>query len=99
MTGYGLIVSEDRDVFEKLRMAVQNDHRFIAADGVVHCDGTAAPLTNIYPIDAAEADWESWVTETPLSNPQSMTTLLFECRSPEWIAEVGRLTTSTTAMT
>lgn len=49
MTRYALILSDDRHLFERLRAAVEQDDRFDVVDDLVHCDGTAAPLTNIYP--------------------------------------------------
>lgn len=58
----------------------------------MHCDGSAAPLTNIYPVEMLPTEWEGWdASDSELHDPRGMSTLLFECRSPAWVAEVGRL--------
>lgn len=86
------VVSSDPDLFDSVRTALRTDPRFIGLDDLLHCDGSAAPLTNIYRVDMDPAEWEVWDSNgrnTP--DPRAMSALIFECRSPEWIAEVGRL--------
>lgn len=64
----------------------------VAGDDLLHCDGSTAPLTNIYLAENAAVDWEGWQAgDSGLSNPEQMTSLVFETRSPEWVAEVGLL--------
>lgn len=87
-----LVLSRELDLFEAVRHAVAEDTRFHVTDGALHCDGTAAPLTNIYPVESESADWEDWVpSDSSMPDPRNMSQLIFECRSPEWVAEVGSL--------
>ena len=87
-----VMLSPDADLLAHLRAWLRDDKRFIETDEGLHCDGSSAPLTNIYPVDNPASDWENWDAEsTGIENPQSMTTLIFECRSPKWVAEVGTL--------
>jgi hypothetical protein len=87
-----IVLSKDRDLFNKVRATLHFDSRFIDADDGVHCDGSTAPLTNMYPIEMPPAEWDGWQSEDPqMPDPRFMSALSFECRSPTWIAEVGRL--------
>lgn len=87
-----IVVSSDPDLFDSVRAALRTDPRFIALDDLLHCDGSGAPLTNIYPVDMSLAEWEGWDSSSRnMPDPRAMSALIFECRSPAWIAEVGRL--------
>ena len=86
------MLSPDADLLAHVRAWLRDDKRFIETDTGLHCDGSSAPLTNIYPVENLASEWENWDPEsTGIENPQSMTTLIFECRSPNWVAEVGTL--------
>jgi hypothetical protein len=51
-----------------------------------------APLTNIYPVRMEPAEWATWDSEVgAMPDPRVSSQLIFESRSPEWVAEVGRL--------
>ena len=87
-----LVLSPDADLFNAVRSVLRADDRFTDAGSSVHCDGGAAPLTNIYPVTLSSAEWDGW--EGPdggMPTLASMWALIFECRSPEWVAEVGSL--------
>ena len=87
-----LVVSPDRDLFNSVRAVLAAADRFTDAGGLVHCDGEAAPLTNIHPVTLSTAEWEGWKrADGGMPTPASMRALIFECRSPEWVAEVGTL--------
>jgi hypothetical protein len=87
-----LVVSAEDGLFHAVSQAVADDPRFVMAVDTLHCDGTAAPLTNIYPVEPVTAEWEDWETDdSSMPDPSTMSQLIFECRSPEWVAEVGRL--------
>lgn len=86
-----LVVSSDPTLFDSVRTALRTDSRFVESQDNLHCDGSVVPLTNIYPVEMTATDWEERDHEDSLRDPQSMTTLVFECRSPAWVAEVGRL--------
>lgn len=94
-----IVLSGDHELFEHLRAALARDRRFFDAGESLHCDGMAAPLSNIYPVRNDPVDWEHWTTAvSDMPDPRTMSALIFECRSPEWIAEVGQLMAlSTTA--
>ncbi|NYE38157.1 hypothetical protein F4692_003302 [Nocardioides cavernae] len=72
---------------------LEPDGRFVVAgDDLLHCDGATAPLTNIYPAENLAADWQDWrAGDGGLSGPEQMSSLIFETRSPAWVAEVGLL--------
>ena len=91
MVHYATVLSDDPKLFAKVRNALLEDARFVEAAGGLHCHGSDSPLTNLYPIENSPDDWEDWPANSPIKNPQSMSALLVECRSPQWIAEVGRL--------
>lgn len=77
---------------DSVRGALLPDGRFFDADGALHCDGSVVPLTNIYPVEMAAAEWDGWESgDGQMPDPRSMSVLIFECRSPAWIAEVGTL--------
>jgi hypothetical protein len=87
-----MVLSQNPNLFDSVRAVLRSDSRFIYADEGVHCDGSIVPLTNIYPIEMAPAEWDGWeLTDTEMPDPRSMSVLVFECRSAEWIAEVGTL--------
>ena len=86
------MVSDDPNLFDSVRAALRSDGRFIEAVDGVHCDGLVAPLTSIYPVEMAPADWDGWESgASQMPDPRSLSALVFECRSPAWIAEVGTL--------
>lgn len=87
-----LVLSAESDLFRAVREAFTNDARFVVAGDTLHCDGTVAPLTNIYPVEPVAAEWDDWQTDDEsMPDPSTMSQLIFECGSPEWVAEVGRL--------
>jgi len=89
---YAILVANDPNLFDNVRGTLLRDGRFIDAGDMIHCDGSAAPLTNIYPIEMTAADWAGWKPgRNPSPDVQTASTLLFECRSPSWVAEVSKL--------
>lgn len=87
-----LVLSSQRDLFDAVRRTFADDARFVVTNEQVHCDGTAAPLTNIYATDVITAEWENWlVDENVMPDPLTLSHLIFECRSAAWVAEVGGL--------
>jgi len=89
---YAIIVSVDPDLWANVRTALMADSRFIDAGDTLHCDGSAAPLTNIYPVEMTPSDWDAWDPDAvQMPDPRTMSALLFECRSSAWVGEVGRL--------
>jgi hypothetical protein len=89
---YAIILSVDPDLFDNVRTTLSADSRFIDTGDTLHCDGSVAPLTNIYPVEMTRSDWDAWDSDTiQMPDPRTMSALLFECRSPAWVAEVGRL--------
>jgi hypothetical protein len=83
-----IVVSDDPNLYDSVRAVLRADSRFIDAEDGVHCDGSVVPLTNIYPVEMAPAEWDGWGSG---ARPKSMSTLIFECRSATWVAEVGTL--------
>lgn len=73
--------------------ALVPDGRFtFVGDDLLHCDGSGAPLTNIYPVEKSEVGWAGWQKiQDGMPPPAQMTSLIFETSSPEWVAEVGLL--------
>jgi hypothetical protein len=89
---YAILVANDPDLFDQVRGTLVRDGRFIDGGDMIHCDGSATPLTNIYPIEMTAADWAGWNSGgNPSPDVGTASTLLFECRSPSWVAEVSRL--------
>jgi hypothetical protein len=87
-----LLLSGDPNLFERVRAVLRPDDRFIIADDEVHCDGSIAPVTNIYPVEMGSTDWHGWDSgDSQIPEPRTMSALMFECSSPVWVAEVGRL--------
>jgi hypothetical protein len=87
-----VVLSSDPDLFDNVRAVLASDPRFIVDGDTVHCDGSVSPLTNIYPVETDPAEWADWgaaAGKTP--DPRTSSLLMFESRSPEWVAEVGRL--------
>ena len=87
-----IVLSSDPHLFDNVRALLGPDPRFIDAGHAVHCDGSVSPLTNIYPVEADALEWGSWdagASEVP--DPAKSSLLIFESRSPEWIAEVGKV--------
>ncbi|THV42045.1 hypothetical protein [Glycomyces buryatensis] len=99
MTAFLLVVSNDPELFGKARRALAGDGRFRVSADLIHCDGTDAPLTNLYAVEVASAEWEDWSptggAAAAVPAPPFAANLLLECRSPEWAAEVGRLIAAT----
>lgn len=92
MSRSAILVGSDPNLFDKVRGTLLRDSRFIDSGDMIHCDGAAAPLTNIYPIEMTAADWARW-NSSGKSEPDVpvASTLLFECRSRSWVAEVSKL--------
>jgi hypothetical protein len=87
-----IVVSEDLNLFDSVRATLRSDSRFIDTETGVHCDGSIAPLTNIYPVEMTHAEWDGWESgDSQMPDPTSMSALIFECRSPAWVAEVGMI--------
>lgn len=86
-----IVLSSDPDLFDHVRAVVRDDNRFINVSDLVHCDGSAAPLTNIYPAQNDPVDWDGWEPVPGMPDPRTMSALIFECSSAEWVAEVGTL--------
>lgn len=86
-----MILSSDPSLFANVRRLLGSDPRFIDTGVELHCDGSAAPLTNIFPVETASVSWDNWDDSKPdLPDPRTSSVLILESRSPEWIAEVGR---------
>lgn len=84
-----IVVGPQVDLFDSVRAVLLADGRFIDGDDTIHC---VAPLTNIYPVPMAPAEWAGWESgDSGMPDPGTMQNLVFECRSPAWIAEVGRM--------
>ena len=89
---HAILVAKDPDLFDSVRGTLLRDGRFIDAGDMIRCDGSAAPSANIYPIEMTAADWAGWSSGgSPGPDVRTASTLLFECRSPSWAAEVSRL--------
>lgn len=86
-----LVVGSSEDLFADVQRALLLDRRFLATEALVHCDGAGAPLTNIYPVDLAAAEWDGFAEREGMPDPRDMSTLILECRDPAWVAAVGRL--------
>lgn len=87
-----IVVSPDPNLFEHVRATLRADERFIDADDCLHSESSVASLTNIYPVEMTSADWSGWELEgRGMPNPTTMSTLVLESSSPEWVAEVGSL--------
>jgi hypothetical protein len=86
-----IVLSSDPDLFDCVRAAVRSDSRFIDVGDALHCDGSASPLSNIYPVQNDPIDWEDWDAAAGMPDPCTMSALIFESRSAEWVAEVGKL--------
>jgi hypothetical protein len=86
-----IVLGSNADLFDDVRRTLLADSRFIDAGDTVYCDGAAAPLTNISAVDLSPAEWEGWDSTGEMPDPRTMSTLLLECRSPAWVAEVGEI--------
>jgi hypothetical protein len=86
-----IVLGSNADLFGDVRRTLLADSRFIDVGDTLHCDGAAAPLTNIYAVDMSPAEWEGWDSTGEMPDPRTMSTLLLECRSPAWVAEVGEI--------
>jgi len=87
-----ILVSGDPNLLDSVRAVLQSDGRFIVTEDGLHCDGSAAPLTNIYPVEMPPAEWDGWNSgDHQMPDPRFMSSLIFESWSPAWVAEVGRL--------
>ena len=85
-------MSDDPNLFHSVVSGHGSDSRFIVAAREPHCDGSAAPLTNIYQSETADDDWADWSPgDSGMVNPTADVVLIFETRSPAWVAEVGAL--------
>jgi len=88
---YVIVLGSNGDLFGDVRRTLLADSRFIDAGDTIHCDGAAAPLTNIYAVDMNPAEWDDWDSTGGMPDPRTMSTLMLECRSPAWVAEVGKI--------
>ncbi|KRB74006.1 hypothetical protein ASE01_18600 [Nocardioides sp. Root190] len=87
-----VVLSSDPDLFDNVRALLATDPRFVDAGNTVHCDGSLAPLTNIYPVETHPVEWDDWDAATSgMPDPRTSSLLIFESRSHEWVAEVGRV--------
>jgi hypothetical protein len=91
MPRYVIVLGNSADLFDDARRTLLADGRFIDGGDTIHCDGTAAPLTNIYAVDMSPAEWDSWAPADGMPDPRTMSTLMLECGSPAWVAEVGAM--------
>lgn len=84
---------DDPDLFQSVAAVLGSDSRFIVVPGeLLHCDGSRAPLTNTYRSETVDDDWTDWEPgDSGMANPEEMSSLIFETRSPAWVAEVGVL--------
>jgi len=85
---YVLLLSSDPFLFSSVRTVLLLDPRFVDGADIVHCDGTIAPLTNIYAIENGMTEWQNCTHDPRLPDPSTKSMLIFECRSPTWVAEV-----------
>jgi hypothetical protein len=46
-----IVLGSNADLFGDVRRTLLADSRFIDTGDTIHCDGAAAPLTNIYAVD------------------------------------------------
>jgi hypothetical protein len=46
-----IVLGGNGDLFSDVRRTLLADSRFIDAGDTIHCDGAAAPLTNIYAVE------------------------------------------------
>ena len=87
-----IVLSKDPNLAENVGARPRSDSRFVVTDEGVHCDGSSAPLTNIYPTEMIPTEWDGWTSEErEMPDPTTMSALIFECRSPSWVAEVGAM--------
>jgi hypothetical protein len=86
-----IVLSSDPDLFENVRRLLGSDPRFIDAGDTLHSDGSVAPLTNIYPVETDAVEWDGWDAASDVPDPRTSSLLIFESRSPDWVAEVGGL--------
>jgi hypothetical protein len=85
-------MSSDPDLFVKVRATLRPDSRFVDAGDTLHCDESVSPLTNLDAVETDLIEWAGWESgDSEMPDPGTMSQLIFECRSPEWIAEVGKL--------
>jgi hypothetical protein len=88
---YAIVLGSNADLFGDVRRPLLADSRFIDAGDAIHCDGAAAPLTNVYAVDLSPDEWEGWDSTGQMAGPRTMSTLPLECRSPAWVAQVGEI--------
>lgn len=86
-----IVLGSSADLFGEVRHTLLADRRFIDAGDAIHCDSAAAPLTNIYAGDMNPSEWAGWDSTGGMADPRTMSTLMLECRSPDWVAEVGKI--------
>jgi hypothetical protein len=83
------MVGAPAELIEDVRRTLMADSRFANAGKTIHCDGVVAPLTNIYAVRMGATDWEGVDPVRGMPDPRTMSTLVLECRSAEWVAEIG----------
>lgn len=90
MTRSVIIASDDPSLMDAVRRVLLRDELCgEAGDGVVY-HGDGVPHALIYPLTLAPEEWEGWPTDSPETpDPRTLTTLMLECGSAEWIAHIG----------
>ena len=91
MARYVIVLGSNADLVGDVRRTLLGDSRFIDAGDTIHCDGVAAPRTNIYAVDMNSAEWEGWDSPGGMPDPRTMSTLTLECRSPVGWQRVGEI--------
>ncbi|MBO1752548.1 hypothetical protein J4G33_12115 [Actinotalea sp. BY-33] len=62
-------MSTDPHLYDSVREVLDGDPRFIHLDDHLHCDGSSAPLTNIYPVDVSPVEWEGGLHRSHVAGP------------------------------
>lgn len=86
-----IVLSADPHLFDNVPALLGADPRFLDLGDELHCDGPAAPLTNIYPVKTDPVEWNDWELTDGAPDPRTSSLLIFESRSPDWVAEVGKV--------
>jgi hypothetical protein len=86
-----LVLGQNAEFFEDVRRALAADARFDDVGDLIHCDGSTVPLTNIYAVQMDPVEWEGWDPATGVPDPRTRSTLVLECRSAHWVAEIGEI--------
>jgi hypothetical protein len=79
MSRHVIVLGTSAGLFEDVQRTLLADGRFIDGGDTVHCDGEAAPLTNIYEVAIDPVEWDGWEEADGVPDPRGMSTLMFEC--------------------